>query len=586
MRINFQPSSFVVNTKKWELEKEGEIVIRKQFASASNVKFTQGYQEIRIETEEEDGGNTSNLVVKLKDVNLGDFVPLFTKDPRIEGLASGNIYLRDFYNKFRAEVKLTAQEFRLNDDSVGIVHVNAGFSKETGKVTYDIVSNNKDYKFNANGYYNTRDSVNKPMYNNLHLENTKIIYVDQFLSSLFSDLDGFANGNLIIQGDPKSPQLLGKVALKDAALTVNYTKVRYFIDTALFTFNEESIDFGRFGIKDKFNNSATVHGILYETGFKNMRYDFDLSTNKLLLLDTKAIDNTQFYGKAIGKASLSLKGPQDNMRMTIIGEVADTSHLYIPTTTSKESAEADFIVFKRYGTEIEEQTDRGATRLSSDLDLTANNKAEIDVILDELTGDIIKATGDGRLRINLPANGNMTMNGRYNIESGNYDFNFQSFLRKPFILRKNAGNYIEWTGDPNKAYMKIDAQYTAKNVTFSELLSNTGFELNGTVRGYRGDVYVIATLTGKLSNPDIKFSFDFPPNSNIENDQDLKLFLDKVENDENEMLKQVTWLIVFGSFSPYGELGSGGTSARNAGINTISKSITNELNKLVSNFLT
>src|SRR5207253_2850025 len=101
--------------------------------------------------------------------------------------------------------------------------------------------------------------------------------------------------------------LLGEVALKNASLTVNYTQVRYTIDSAYFVFNKGSIDFGRFSLRDIYNNKAMVRGILYESEFKNMRYDFDMTTDKLLLLDTKPKDNQQFYGKAIGRASLSLK---------------------------------------------------------------------------------------------------------------------------------------------------------------------------------------------------------------------------------------------------------------------------------------
>jgi hypothetical protein len=86
VRINFQPSSFVVNTKKWELEKEGELVIRKNFTSAKNVKFSQGFQQITVETEEEEGSNASNLVVRLKNVNMGDFTSLVTTNPRLEVL--------------------------------------------------------------------------------------------------------------------------------------------------------------------------------------------------------------------------------------------------------------------------------------------------------------------------------------------------------------------------------------------------------------------------------------------------------------------------------------------------------------------
>jgi hypothetical protein len=51
--------------------------------------------------------------------------------------------------------------------------------------------------------------------------------------------------------------------------------------------------------KDMYNNTGIVRGKLYQQGFKNMRFDFDLSTDKLLLINTSAKDNDQFYGKAI-----------------------------------------------------------------------------------------------------------------------------------------------------------------------------------------------------------------------------------------------------------------------------------------------
>ncbi|QEC68516.1 hypothetical protein FRZ67_14825 [Panacibacter ginsenosidivorans] len=586
VRINFQPSSFVVNTKKWELNKEGELIIRKNFASAKNVKFSQGFQEITVETEEEEGTNASNLVVRLKNVNMGDFTSLVTTNPRLEGLANGVVYLRDFYTRFNAQTSLKVEQFRLDDDSVGVVNLNGAYSSESGKVSFKVKSDNEDYHFDIDGFYNVKDSTNEPLNTTMHMKGTRITFVNTFLAGIFSNIEGLATGDLTVKGDPRSPDLLGQATLRNAGLTVDYTQVRYTVDSAILTFNKGSIDFGRFSIKDKYNNKGSVRGILYENGFKNMRYDFDMATDKLLVLDTKFKDNQQFYGKAIAKATLSIKGPQENMKMNISGEPVDTTHISIVTSGSKESTDADFIVFKKYGTEIIAPEKQSDTKLNIALDLVANNKAQIDVILDQLTGDVISATGEGRMRINVPATGSMTMNGRYNIESGRYNFNFQSFLRKPFDLRRNAGNYIEWNGDPYKAQMKIDAQYTAKNVSFNELLSNTGINLGGAVSGYRGEVYVIAHLTGNLSNPDIRFSFDFPGGSPIENDNNLQLFLAKVENDDNEMIKQVTFLIVFGSFAPYGQLGNGGNIAQSTGINTISQQITNELNKLVSNLLT
>jgi len=586
VRIQFRPSSFVINSKKWELEKEGELVIRKNSAIANNVKFTQGFQEISVESEKRDSTAGNNLVVKLNNVNIGDFTSLFIKSPTLEGIANGQVYLRDFYGKFNAAAAIEATQFRLDNDSIGHVSIQSNYSNATGKIDWLVHSDNELFGINANGFFNLKDSVNKPLYTTLKLNHTRISFLNRFLNTIFSDLDGFATGDLVLQGSPNSPIITGNAALTDAALTVNYTKVRYNVDSADIHFTDNSINFGNLIIRDRYNNTGTIKGILYETGFKNMRYDFDMSTNKLLLLDTKENDNQQFYGKAIGKATMSIKGPQEDMRMSIKGEVNDTTHIYIPTSNDKESAEADFIVFKQYGEKIVTPVSTSETKLSVDLDLTANNQAQIDVILDPLSGDVIEATGNGRLKIKVPATGNMTMNGRYNIEKGKYNFNFQSLVRRPFDFEEGSNNYIEWNGDPYKADLHVDAQYTARNVSLGSLVNNTGLNLGGTVQGYRGDVYVIAELRGLLTKPDIQFRFAFPQGSPINNDNNLRLFLNKVQQDNNEMLKQVTWLIVFGSFAPYGEIGGGGNLARSTGINTISQKISSEVNKIVSNFLT
>lgn len=587
-RIQFLPSSFVLNTKKWNLEKEGELILRKKIIKATDVKFTQGFQEIEVETEEEDGGNTNNLIVKLKNVVLGDLTSLFMKDPRLEGITSGEITMRDFFGQFNAEALLKAEQFRFNDDSIGLVNIKSGYNSKTGLIPFDIQSANKGFDFSAKGSYNLKDSIQQPLYTDIDLRDTRIHLLNQFLTGLFSDLKGQAKGKLSVSGDPKSPTLLGKVKLLNAGLKVDYTQVYYTIDSANISFEEDGIDFGQFTIKDQYKNIGSVKGKLYERGFKDMAFDFDLSTNKLLLIDTKLEDNQQFYGRAIGRVStFSLKGPESNAKMTLVAESTDSSHIYIPNSVTRESGSADFIVFKEYGTEMVNTKNKSGFNLTVDLDLTATNKTEIDVILDDLTGDVIKATGNGRLRIRAGTTEPLTIRGRYNIEKGNYDFNFQSFIRKPFVLMPNAGNYIEWTGDPFKADIRIDAQYTAERIAMYDLVSN--LQVDGTTKGYRGEVYVIAELRDKLTAPKIRFRLDFPQGSPVKTDNVLAQYINRLENDENEILKQVSFLIVFNTFAPPSVGNSGSSAANNSlttiGANTLSQILTKEINKMFSNFL-
>ncbi|MEB3090062.1 hypothetical protein, partial [Parvimonas sp. M20] len=51
-RIQFRPSSFVLNEKEWSIEKAGEIIIRKNLLHVQDVKFTQGFQELTAQTED------------------------------------------------------------------------------------------------------------------------------------------------------------------------------------------------------------------------------------------------------------------------------------------------------------------------------------------------------------------------------------------------------------------------------------------------------------------------------------------------------------------------------------------------------
>ncbi len=591
VRVKFRPSAFVLNEKKWNIEKEGELVVRKNFVDANNLKFVQGFQEVTVETQMEEETNAHNLNVNLKNLVLGDFTSLLhINDPKFEGIASGNIKLNDFFGNFYADASIKAEQFRMDDDSLGLVNIKANYDSKTGNVNYDVVSPNEKYNFTAKGSYRTKDSTStSPLMNDIHLNNTRLTIIQKYLKGIFSDIDGYGTGDLKVNGKPNSINLLGNVMIRGAGMKVDYTQVYYHIDSALLKFEEDGINFGEFKIRDTLNNTGTVKGKLYEKAFKNMAFDFDLSTNKLLMIDTKPKDNQQFYGRAVGKALLSLKGPEDNAKMVIVAEANDYSHIFLPNSTSKQSGDADFIVFKQFGTEMDAESRKNNFNLSVDLDLTANNKVSIDVILDELTGDVIQAVGNGRLRIKAGTNEKLDIRGRYNIEAGNYNFNFQSLIRKPFELLPTDGNYIEWTGDAMNADLHIAARYTADNVSLKDLISNQSFTASdNSLLIQRDKVYVIANLDGKLSKPDIRFKIDFPANSPAKTDPNFSQFVNRIEKDDNEMLTQAASLIVLNSFAPYGQgllSGKGGSAYEGLAYNTIGKTVSSVVNKLFTDYL-
>jgi len=580
--IKWQPSYFILNQKKWEINNLGSLILRKNNINASNLTITQGIQEFVFSN----STITENaLQLELKNIILGDFTKIFFNYPKLEGITNGKIQFKNILSDFAFDANLKLAQFRFNTDSIGQAQLEIGYQHSTGKIPFNLNCPNTEYNLAAIGSYNIKNDTS-PLGAMLYLRKSKFSLVQQFIGGVLTQLDGKANGAIHFGGRIENPYLLGSAQLDKASFIVDYTKVKYFIDSSVIEFNKEGIDFGTVQVRDSKNRKAIFKGKILNQGFKHLDYEMEMNSSKIELLNTSALDNANFYGQAVGKASMTIKGPEENIKMFINADVNDSAHIYLPNSTSKESGKSDYIVFKKYGKTNKKNADIPAYNLVVDLEVTANNKTKIDLIMDELTGDVIKAVGNGRIKIRAGNIEPLTIRGKYNIESGKYDFNFQSFIKKPFDLIPEAGNYIEWTGDPYEADLHIDARYTADRISLNELVGASNF--SNAVRTYRGSVYVIAALRNKLSHPDIKFSLAFPPGNPISSDNEFSQFISRLERDDNEILKQVSFLIVFNSFAPVSFSNSNNSNAYTVttiGINTISNLLTKEINKSVTNIL-
>ncbi|MBC8032660.1 MAG: translocation/assembly module TamB domain-containing protein, partial [Chitinophagaceae bacterium] len=589
VRILFNPSSFDINGKEWKIDKDGEIILSRELITSDGLRIYNEEQEVYVTTTPSSTTNANDILIALKKINIGDFTPFFIKNNRMEGLLSGSIVITDPFGKMLADGKIETEQFRLDDDSIGQVQINPSYSASSGKVSFEVLSNNKDYNFTASGFYNTKDSIEQELEISTRFENTNINLLEKYLGAIFSRIEGKATGDLRISGPLKKLKYLGAIELKDGGLLVNYTRCYYKIPQAVIRFADGYIDFGSFSIRDTLDNKADItNGRLYHEGFNNLAFDFNLRTNQLLLLNTTSADNKLFYGNVVGKATVSFRGPLQDMKMTIRGEPTDTSNIYLPIGSSRESGEADFLVWKVYGTEMQPQyAGTAGGDLTVSLDINANRYANMYDILDGLTGDVIRAKGSGNIQITVGTNENMTMEGRLDVDEGDYTFSFQA-IKKRFQLKQNAGNYISWSGDPTDATINIVAEYFADNVRFKDLgiADNSSGSLlisNKEVLNYSGRIIVVATLKDKLTAPVISFRLELPPNSPLKNDQEALSIFRQIQGDVNELNKQVSFLIVFNRFGPLTSNRGASANIANAAFEGI---IVNSLSGYVSKALT
>jgi hypothetical protein len=484
----------------------------------------------------------------------------------------------------------------VDEDSIGQLQTHVFYNNKLGKLTINGKKMNPDEKLNYDLKLFLKDlATNEEDEIDLVFENHPVKIAERFVKDLFGDFHGYATGLLKIKGKGEKAIYTGKAKLRDAGLRVKFTQCFYKINDAEINFREDAFDLGKIKFTDTVTkNTATLsRGIIRHKAWNDLVFDIKAEVDRrpMLLLNTTKNDNNSFYGKAFGTGSFALTGPISDMKIKIVGEASttDSSQISIVNTTSRESGMADFLVERKYGRELSDTSYlRAESNLTYDVQLTSNPRVKVRIVLDELTNDEIQGRGEGNIRIVSGTAEPMTMTGRYNILDGNYLFTFQSFFKKPFELKKDAENFIQWTGDPYHPETKITAVYkTDKKVDFTPLL-NAGTGTSGNVTAFRDYVYVIAILSGDLFKPDIKFSLDFPPDSPPKKNFTASLFVKELEENENELNKQVAFLVVFNSFAPTSSVSVssvGVSSGTSIALNSISAFLSNEVNKELNKLL-
>ncbi len=601
VKIDFDPSTFTINGKTWAIEPNGELEFRKTIPANAQLVLKEGEQKIVLKTQSSTKGRWNDLKVELTKLNMGDLSPFFLPKNRLEGLISGNILVEDpTHNLVISSNDIRTEFLRLDNDSLGEVRASLSYDNKLKELKVNGNTANQENYLGFDAHIFMGDALKQK--NNiiaLKPKNFQLSVLQRFLSNLFTEMRGYITGDINITGPLDKLNVTGKGRLKDAGLRVNFTQCFYNINDTEVELKQNEIVLDGIVLMDPVTrNPVYVNGSIQHESFQDMFYDLYISTRKpntrddtnnrpVLMLNTSYKDNKQFYGNVKATGSLSLAGPQSDMFMKIdaIASTIDTSRITIPGSSTRESGIADFLVERKFGQEMNVGIERNnVSNIVYDVDVTANPMVEVRVVLDDLTGDEIKGKGSGSLNIHSGSAEPLSIRGRYDIEEGDYLFTFQSFFKKPFVLRKGVDNYIEWNGDPNSARIHFDAVYTANRISFGSLQSLT---VESDLSNARSDVYVVASLTGDLFKPTISFSLDFPTSSPAVSDPELALIMQKIQANTNELNKQVTYLIVFNSFAP-SELE---TNPADNGIkfNTISgiflNVINDQINKIFGNLL-
>ncbi len=487
------------------------------------------------------GKDVKDLNLSFKDVDLNKVTPSLDSIS-FGGRLNGDISFRQNKDVYEPSASLTIDTLRLNNYTLGDMRLLIAGDKSLRRFNV-----NSTIERNGVESFSTRGSVeivNKQTQLSLDAQFSEfdISPLTTFLKTVFPEIRGRATGRAAIVGTASHPEIDGILYIKGGGLKVGYLNTDYnFEENATVSLTEKEIIFGSIGLTDtKYKTTGRLTGTLHHDLFKNWELGLTISSDKMLVLDTRETEESLYYGTAFIKGTASINGPTTGLVIDVDAKSMPGTDMKILVNNSGavSSTTAAYIHFlspeekEKLGKGIVPQT-KTYNGLELNFDLNVTPDANLEVIIDRNSGHMLRARGNGNLLLEINTLGKFNMWGDYAITQGTYFFRYGGFIDKTFTAVK--GGSIVWEGDPKRARLNIEAVYKTQ-ANPSVLLETAAFNRNIPTE-------VTINLTGNLTAPEPDFYINFPGVSSV-----LKSDLDYKLSDANMRKTQALVLLASGGF--------------------------------------
>ena len=567
-----EKSKFTIADSTWQIVKQNTISIDSTYAVKINPITFYNHNQLITFDGTLSNKNEEKLDVFIQNFRLDQFNGLLThSNISLDGTITGNVHINAAFAKIIINSDVHFNQFKFNNRLIGNGEINSTYDPEKELVNINGYSafttdfdGNQMKNIQFQGFYYPKKTVEN-LDISFSAEPLDISVLQSYLKGILTIKRGLVNGSGTITGTLDKPDIKAKLKLMSCLILVDYLNVQYAL-TGNVEIKPKQINFDNIEVKDIIKNTGVLSGNIFHNNFKNMRIDFDINTNKLMLLNTTSVNNSTYYGTAFASGNAGLYGFLDDIKMEINMKTNAGTHVYIPLNGPAEIGKNDFIHFVTKDT-IKQIAKLSPSNFSLDFNLEATPDAEVQLIFDEKSGDVIKAKGAGNLNMKINSKGKFDMFGDYVLSSGDYLFTLENFITKKFDIQK--GSNIKWNGNVYKAIIDIEAVYKQRASVRPIYPADSS--------GKRYPVECKLFMKNKLEIPDITYRIDLPTI-----DENSRTVINSILLDENELKRQFFSLLFLKTFVTPIMDGGGINKPSGVAAETGSEILSNKLSSLLN----
>ncbi len=541
--VGFQKSDFTFKDYFWFINESDDdnnrLIIDKKFKNFSfdKLSLTHENEQIALNGFVYENGN-KNIDLSFKNVNVSKITPTLEAFS-LDGKMNGFLHVTQENSIYKPSAELKINDLLLNNVSMGELNFEIVGDESLKRFEVEAsLENDVAETLTVDGILNVEKSATAldldVRFEKFHLDAFKDLG-----GEVLSDMRGILSGTAVVEGTVEKPIVNGRLFLDQSGLKIPYLNVDFALgEKSIVDFTKDQILFRNIPITDtKFNTNGILKGSIQHQFFQKWLMGIEVESNRLAVLDTQDKEDALYFGQAFIDGKAKLSGPIDELLIDITAKSEKGTSIKIPINESMAVGERSYIKFlspeEKYAEKDKDNPVVIDNGLEMRFNLTIDKNAEVEVIIDRVSGHGMKGKGIGSLLMEINTNGKFIMNGDFQVDEGYYDFKYKSVISKRLAVKKYGT--IIWEGDPLQAQLNLEANYNV-NANPSVLLQNPSFN-----RKVSTDL--IIGIKGTIMNPEPDFNFKFPTLSSVFNAE-----IQQQLNNNEIRQAQAIYILATGSF--------------------------------------
>lgn len=400
-------------------------------------------------------GADEDLVVKVSDIRLQDWIALNPFAPPVKGNVSADLRINRLNNALNGEGQLSLAGLTYGREKVG--DIRADFDLVTQRS--GLLRTNVDLWVNGAKTVTLSGALNdstrtSPFNMDLTMIHFPLSTCNAFLPGV-AKLTGTLNGRMDVSGDSDHPRLDGNLQFDDAAINVNMLGTTFAISDTPIPIDKSIVRLSNFAVSGCNENPLTINGTVNLTDMSHMALDLGLKArNMQIVKSTRAAKGADVYGKAYVDIDAKARGDMSVLKTSgSLSVLAPSNFTYImpdAVNTIQNQSVEDMVHFVNFNdsaamARADSVAPREGMALFADFALNINNGTTIGVDL--------SADGKNRLQLNAQGSLSFSMNpmssgrmvGRLNILDGYIRYTPPLMSEKKFTFDEES--YVAFTGD-------------------------------------------------------------------------------------------------------------------------------------------